>query len=328
MKKVICLIVPVCFMTCFAVLNSCNEKEEEPTITPVVPITDVVTKPVSAISSTYAITGGDIGDNGGALSMFRGLCWNTESDPDTSSFYIDETVVNPGSFTYRIGPLLPSTTYYVRAFAANEAGITYGDNVIFTTNASLSDIEGRTYGITNIGTQVWMTEDLATTKYNDGTSIPLVNDRTDWNILSGPGYFLFSSINLWCDCIEPVKTLYNWYSVNTEKLCPVGWHVPTDVEWLVLAIYVGPEILCSYSIWGNLEQTYSNSYIFNAGNTVILDTIDGIKGWKNYGAELTPQWWSSNSSGNYSAWYFILNPKIMRLEYSKKYGLPVRCIKD
>lgn len=327
MKKVLSLIISVCFVTCFVALNSCNDKEDETTIIEVIPISNVTTKPVSAFSSTQAIAGGVIGDNGRALSIVRGLCWNTEPDPDTTFFFIDETVTDPGSFTWVIGPLLPDTTYYIRAFAANEAGITYADEVSFTTNPGLTDIEGRTYGTTNIGPQVWMTENLETTEYNDGESIFLIEDFSVWKTFGEPGYFLFSYRDPWFDFIDTVATLYNWYSVNTGKLCPVGWHVPTDAEWLALAIYVGPDILCSNE-WDNFEQSYAYSYLFTAMNTVMLDTIDGIKGWNFDEAELTPQWWSSTSSSNFRSWYFILNPKVMRLEYSKKYGLPVRCVKD
>jgi uncharacterized protein (TIGR02145 family) len=328
MKKVLSLIISVCFVTCFVALNSCNDKEDETTIIEVIPISNVTTKPVSAFSSTQAIAGGVIGDNGRALSIVRGLCWNTEPDPDTTFFFFDETVTDPGSFTWVIGPLLPDTTYYIRAFAANKAGITYADEVSFTTNPCLTDIEGRTYGTVNIGSQVWITENLGTTKYNDGEPIPLVINQSDWRTLSGSGYYSPKVVDGFGDTLE-LETLYNWHTVNTGKLCPTGWHVPTDAEWLVLAIYIGPDILCSTER-GNLEGTYADSYLFNANNTVIRDTISGIVGYKLQSdcKELTPQWWSSTSSSNFRSWYFILNPKVMRLEYSKKYGLPVRCVKD
>jgi uncharacterized protein (TIGR02145 family) len=332
MREILNLIPLVCLLTGFATLDSCK-KEEDSTVPIVEPPGGVITNPVTAIASYEAIAGGSVYYSGGSEKMFRFVCWNTKPDPDTSSLpwlrYITNANDNPGSFTTNIGKLLPNTTYYVRAFAFNEAGITYGNQVYFTTNPDVSDIEGNTYGTTNIGTQVWMTENLRTTKYNDGEPIPLVTKLSDWRTLSGPGYYPVYFIDPFWQDTSIVATLYNWHSVNTGKLCPVGWHVPTDAEWLLLPLYIGPDILCSNEEWNNWEQTYANAYLFHAKNTVIRDTLTGTIGLQIGGNQtLTPQWWSATSSGSHTAWYFILDPEMMRQKYSKKYGLAVRCVKD
>jgi uncharacterized protein (TIGR02145 family) len=85
------------------------------------------------------------------------------------------------------------------------------------------------YKTIQIGTQTWMAENLKTTRYNDGTAIPNVTAM------------LLGMVNYWCigayyNNNDPANNttygkLYNWYAVNTGKLAPAGWHVPTDAEW-------------------------------------------------------------------------------------------------
>jgi uncharacterized protein (TIGR02145 family) len=95
---------------------------------------------------------------------------------------------------------------------------------------TVTDIEGNVYNTVTIGKQVWMAENLKTTRLNDNTEIPLHSDNKDWKALFSPAYF-------WYDNEEEANkntygALYNWYSVNTHKLCPAGWHIPDDREWI------------------------------------------------------------------------------------------------
>ena len=100
----------------------------------------------------------------------------------------------------------------------------------------LKDVDGNYYNTTKIGNQIWMAENLKTTKYNDGSDIPLVTYNTDWSNLTSPGYCWWGNdqgLNG-----DTYGALYNWYVIETGKLCPSGWHVPTDAEWTVLTDYV------------------------------------------------------------------------------------------
>ena len=140
--------------------------------------------------------------------------------------------------------LNPETRYYVRAFAINEAGISYGAELSFTTLTDLSgvkgtvtDIDGNSYKTISIGTQVWMTENLKTTRFNDGSTIPLVTDPVIWSNLTTPGYCWYNNDEASYKNIY--GALYNWYTVNTVKLCPAGWHVPTDDEWILIESFLG-----------------------------------------------------------------------------------------
>lgn len=103
---------------------------------------------------------------------------------------------------------------------------------------SVTDTEGNTYKTIKTVTQTWMAENLKTTKYNDGTLIPNVSDNTAWTQLSSGAYCWYSNdINN----KSTFGALYNWYAVNTGKLCPEGWHVPGDDEWTTLTGYLGGE---------------------------------------------------------------------------------------
>lgn len=96
----------------------------------------------------------------------------------------------------------------------------------------VTDADGNSYTSVTIGAQVWMVENLQTTKYNDGTAIPLVET---WNYPIKPGYCWYNK-----DIANKGSygALYNWYAVNTGKLAPTGWHVPTDADWTTLENYL------------------------------------------------------------------------------------------
>jgi len=82
-----------------------------------------------------------------------------------------------------------------------------------------------------------MAENLKTTKLNDGTSIPLVTSSATWGTLSTPAYCWYNNDE--ASYKVTYGALYNWYTVNTGKLCPSGWHIPNDAEWTTLTNYLG-----------------------------------------------------------------------------------------
>jgi len=103
------------------------------------------------------------------------------------------------------------------------------------------DVDGNLYTTIKIGGQVWLGENLKTTSYNDGTSIPLVTNNTTWLNLTTPGYCWYNN-----DAATNKITygaLYNWYAVSTttngnKNICPTGWHMPTDAEWTNMENYL------------------------------------------------------------------------------------------
>lgn len=113
--------------------------------------------------------------------------------------------------------------------------ITIIDNLT-PPSGTLTDIDGNVYNTVKIGDQLWMKENLRTTNYNDGVDIPNVTDPINWTNLTSGAYCNYDNTQSYS---LTYGRLYNWYAVNTNKLCPDGWHVPSDAEWQILFEYVG-----------------------------------------------------------------------------------------
>jgi uncharacterized protein (TIGR02145 family) len=115
---------------------------------------------------------------------------------------------------------------------------------------SVTDVEGNKYATIQICSQTWMAENLRTTKYNDGTQIPHIKDVKEWdNLITGA----FSAYDNFAENSKVYGMLYNWYTTHNGKLCPKGWHIPTDEEWKEL------EVCLSNNAGGKLKATGKSS---------------------------------------------------------------------
>ena len=228
--------------------------------------------------------------------------------------------------------LNPDTTYYVRSYATNAAGTAYGNQVSFTTlPPTVTDIDGNVYHIITLGTQVWMVENLKTTKYNDGTSIPLVTDATDWGNLTGPGYCWYNN-----DAGTYKNTygaMYNFYTVNTGKLAPAGWHMPTDAEWTVLTNFLGGDSIAG----GKMKETGITHWMSpntGADNSSGFTALPG--GYRNYigifyHLQMDGYYWTSTPASGYGYLrYFYYNSAavVSRNNGGLTDGFSVRCLKN
>jgi uncharacterized protein (TIGR02145 family) len=101
---------------------------------------------------------------------------------------------------------------------------------------TVTDADGNVYQTVQIGTQTWTTENLKTTKYNDGTPIVNVTDGVAWSNLLTPAYCWYNN-----DVTNKATfgALYNYYAATDPKIAPAGWHVPTEAEWQTLVDYLG-----------------------------------------------------------------------------------------
>ena len=116
--------------------------------------------------------------------------------------------------------------------------------ILKTYTGTVTDIDGNVYNTVTIGAQVWMAENLKTTKYNNNTNIPFVVDNTEWGALTTPGYCWYN--NNAVSYKATYGALYNWFTVDAasnggKNICPVGWLVPNDAEWTILTTYLGYE---------------------------------------------------------------------------------------
>ena len=221
------------------------------------------------------------------------------------------------------------------------------DSIIFykpkaQTDSIVVDVDGNIYHTVEIGNQIWLKENLATTKFNDNTPINLVNDSTYYC------WYNFDSITY----KNTYGALYNWYTINTGKLCPIGWHVPSDNEWIILENYLisngynydgtttGSKI--AKSLGATINWDYSNN-IGVIGNNDFPEKRNlskftampgGLKhNTSSFFSDINRYglWWSSSSININYAWRRGLNYSTPELSVSteiKSDCLSVRCIKD
>ena len=201
------------------------------------------------------------------------------------------------------------------------------------STSTVTDADGNVYSTIKIGTQTWMVENLKTTKYNDGTSIPNVTNQTAWNGLTTGAYCYYNNDA----AVYGTKygCLYNWYTVNTEKLAPKGWHVPTDDEWTTLSDFLGGEDVAGSKMtsttgWDSPNASSTNSSGFTAlPGGYRLDS----EGFFDSAGE-TGCWWSSTECNLSKAWGWGLYEEsnsfyqLDRDAASKIDGYSIRCIRD
>jgi uncharacterized protein (TIGR02145 family) len=194
---------------------------------------------------------------------------------------------------------------------------------------TLKDNDGNVYKTVTIGTQVWMAENLKTTKYDDETAIPLVTDEKAWEALKTSAYCWYNN-----DIAnkEIYGALYNWFAVKTNKLCPSGWHIPNDAEWTTLTTYLGGVGVAGSKLkekgtihWKNpnTEATNESGFTAHAGG------YRNFVGTFNYSGDLG-YWWCSEEYNTSNAWFRNMgnsSSNVGRYDYNKNGGFSVRCLR-
>jgi len=235
----------------------------------------------------------------------------------------DASNYNTVTKTVRINVIAPINPTNGKTTAVFNSGVTYG---------TLTDEDGNIYKTVTIGTQTWMAENLRTTKYKDGTAISNVAGANEWGDLMTGAYCNFNNTNN-IDTIATYGRLYNWYAVNTGKLAPVGWHIPTDAEWTKLTDYLGGQSVAG----GKLKEigtTHWDSPNIGATNETGFTALPG--GYRDINCTFVSighvgDWWSSSERTIYNVYYRFM-PDVYSNVYigyfNKELGLSVRCIKD
>jgi hypothetical protein len=292
---------------------------------PILPI--ITTNPVATITSTTAISGGNISSNGGSAITARGIVWNKTGNPavGTDSIRTDASTTT-GSYTLNLGNLNAGITYYVRAYATNAVGIAYGNQLTFTTQPVLDTI-GNQYTTITINGKEWFKENLKTTKYANGDSIENVPTAGDWGLRTS-GAWAYYNNDLNND--SSLGKLYNWYAVTDVKgLCPTGWHVATDADWTSLTANYGTDANAGNELKATTLWTAPNSNT-NSSNFGALP--GGGRGGLNFG-DLNNKgfWWTStlfDASNSYARRLEYNTDTVIRYTESNKYGFSVRCVKN
>ena len=248
---------------------------------------------------------------------------------------ITGTLSQAGTGTITVTGLTNGTAYTFTVTATTVSGTgpasAASNSVTPTAPVLITDGSGNTYEILTVGTQTWMAKNLYITKYSDGTDIPTVTDNASWSRLTSAAYCDYSN--------DPLNTptygrLYNWKAVKTGKLCPTGWHVPSDAEWTTLTTYLGGET----GAGGKLKETGTAHWTTpNTGATDEKGFIALPGGYRaNSGAfsyiGICGQWWSSTEymSNAYAYYRFMrYDNNVARKTYDYEGdAMSVRCLKD
>lgn len=207
---------------------------------------------------------------------------------------------------------------------------------------SVTDADGNVYQTVTIGTRVWFQENLKTTKFRDGSPIPFVTDQSAWGALSAPGY-------CWVENDASNKAiygaLYNGYAVkDSRKLCPAGWHVSTDADWIDMEMEFGmPQSAATMegdrgmteNVGGHLKDLdhwdapnsgADNSSGFSAagaGYRRPTGEFNWFMQWIGFYTSTAPD--ASHLIQRYLGFDFT---GVARRSYPLNYGYSIRCVKD
>ncbi len=208
---------------------------------------------------------------------------------------------------------------------------------------TVTDIDGNVYSTGIIGTQIWMKENLKTTRYRDGSAIPTGLSDNAWDNATTGAYAIYDNDTA---NNNTYGKLYNWYAVaDSRNLCPVGWHVPSDTEWKTLEIYLGMSATDAdlegrrggtQNVGGKLKST---STLWNTPNTSATNEsgFSGLPGgFRDSGGTYLGigdfgYWWSSTENSTSNAWNRYLyygSGSSYRYDDGKRYGFSVRCLRD
>ena len=333
---------------------------QQVTFTTLSQLPTVITKPVTSISTTAAVSSGDVTDDGTSAVTARGICWGTSPNPTLNSTHSTEGT-GTGVFVTILTDLTPNTTYYVRAYATNSVGTAYGEQMSFTTSgtfvcgtSTITDIDNNIYNTVQIGNQCWMKENLRTTHYPDGTEIPAGN-TDDWDFWND---YTRCAPNGDVNNVPTYGYHYSWTALmngasssdanpsGVQGICPEGWHVPSDAEWGQLVDFV----------IGQGKYTYASCHNANAiafamaatsgwhetnewcapGYSLITNNATGFSALPagytpasvfNFGA----YFWTSTQTSDYDAYiYTIENDKFQVTKRSQTtyYANSLRCLSD
>ncbi len=316
----------------------CSKKDEDPAKPdPTTPV--LTTSAITNITQTTAACGGTITSDGGATVSSRGIQWSPTAGFEKTYMAADPGT-GTGTFSVQATELTPDKLYYIRAYATNSKGTSYGNAISFTTLKipvdSLADIDGNIYHVVPVGEQSWLRENLRVKRYRNGDAISQVTLDSQWKILTTGAYCSYDNLP---ENATTYGNIYNWYALNdTRGLCPSGWHVPSDTEWEKLGNFLGGLDVAGGLLksTGTIEQGSGLWYAPNT-NATNSSEFSGLPGGYriNYGTFYSlgnvAYFWSSSDTASVNGWNYVLdanNGELQRNFNLKPNGFSVRCCKN
>ena len=299
---------------------------------------EVTTTVVSDIRGDEAVGGGNVTGDGGSPVTARGICWSISANPTLADDYTIDGM-GKGSFLSELDSLIANTTYYVRAYAANETDTVYGNEVSFSSWACgdpvTYSLDGKVYNTVLIGTQCWFSENLnvGTMVTDDNTGVPHTH-CSDNGIIEK---YCYDNDSASC---EEYGGLYDWNEMmqygnyaGSQGICPSGWHIPTNTEQATLTSNLGGESAAG----GPMKETGTAHW--NSPNTGATNSSgftafgSGYRGAEGFSADILSRayyWLSNENSSEWSpAWYLDYQNSGLGLEADiKTCGFSVRCLQD
>lgn len=297
---------------------------------------EVITTPISSITISTITSGGNVISDGGSAILSRGICWSTSPSPTVDLITKTSDGNGTGIYNSTITGLTSNITYYLRAYATNSVGTSYGEE--FSTTLWLlmlgpqaTDIDGNTYNSRKIGNQIWISSNLKTTKYNNGDLIGTTSPAT-LNISGEISPKYQWAYNGDAGSVLSYGRLYTWYVITDNRnICPTGWHIPTETEWIALVTYLGGESIAGDFLKeaGTAHWMSPNPSTNKSGFSAVGGGIRFSNGFDNL--QRLGYYWSSSQNNEDNAWYWIMGYSgqgASKYETLKTEGLSVRCIKD
>ncbi len=299
----------------------------------------VSTEYASAVTDSSAQIGMNYQNDGGGSVSEIGLLWGLSPDPATQGTKLQFGIV-PGQTFTTISNLFSDTVYYYVGYATNEIGTGYGEVKSFRTlKLVVADWEGNEYETLEIGSQVWMAKNLRSAYYADGTAITLVEDNSTFGNLdyTDKAYCYYDNIT---DNFHSFGMMYTWAAVmngstteGAQGVCPNGWHVPSNDEWIVLVDFLGGEEVAG----GKLKESGTTHWSFPNNGATNESGFNALPGGYRYhlgnysSIYNSAYFWTSTQSSASSAWYKYLyynSTDVTTTGLNMDSGSYVRCVKD
>jgi uncharacterized protein (TIGR02145 family) len=197
---------------------------------------------------------------------------------------------------------------------------------------TVTDIDGNVYNTVTIGTQKWMASNLKTTRYRNGVIIPGSLDNFSWQTTLNGARTFYNNDSVVNGSVY--GSLYNWYAVSDpNNLCPAGWSVPTDADWMVLINYCGGLNAAGGILketqtlhWNSPNTGATNQYNFSALPAGLRHVTGPFQYLGDYG-----WWWSTTESSSTFAWVVRMSYNdgaVLHLTGEKTGGFSVRCVQN
>ncbi len=253
---------------------------------------------------------------------------------ERGQFLVPDALLSPGTYTWQVQAACSTIPPYSVTPVSVADAFTVGGSV--SCPAAVSDIDGNVYNTVEINGQCWMQENLKVERYRNGDAIATGLSNSDWTTANSGAFAVY-------DDHAPNKAsyglLYNFYAVaDARGLCPIGWHVPTDSQYVQLTLYLGGTATAG----GEMKSTgtmLAGTGLWEEPNLGATNNsgFSGLpNGFRSFFGDYTEKgtqalWWTITEFNSTSAWNRRLNvytTSANRFTANKQNGFAVRCLKE